>query len=101
MSSAEMRKIRGNRISMIFQEPMTSLNPVFTIGTQIIEAVRTHTKMDQSKAREIGYPIIVKPIGGGGGIGMTIATTEEELQNTIESSRATASASFGLPDVYN
>ena len=41
-SEAEMRKIRGNDISMIFQEPMTSLNPVFTIGDQIIEAIVLH-----------------------------------------------------------
>jgi len=39
---SEMRKIRGNDISMIFQEPMTSLNPVFTIGDQLTEAVRWH-----------------------------------------------------------
>jgi len=38
----EMRHIRGNEIAMIFQEPMTSLNPVFTVGNQIIEAIRTH-----------------------------------------------------------
>jgi oligopeptide/dipeptide ABC transporter ATP-binding protein len=42
LSDAEMRKIRGNKISMIFQEPMTSLNPVFDVGDQISEAVRLH-----------------------------------------------------------
>jgi peptide/nickel transport system ATP-binding protein len=42
LSEAEMRRIRGNRVAMIFQEPMTSLNPVHTIGTQIAEAVRIH-----------------------------------------------------------
>jgi peptide/nickel transport system ATP-binding protein len=42
LSESEMRAIRGNRIAMIFQEPMTSLNPVFTIGEQIAEAVRIH-----------------------------------------------------------
>ncbi len=41
----EMQKIRGNEISMIFQDPMTSLNPVFTIGNQIKEAIRTHQKL--------------------------------------------------------
>lgn len=42
LPSAAMRTIRGNRIAMIFQEPMTSLNPVFTVGRQIIEAMRAH-----------------------------------------------------------
>src|SRR6185295_1855332 len=42
LSSEEMRRIRGNEISMIFQEPMTSLNPVMTIGDQIAETVRQH-----------------------------------------------------------
>lgn len=50
-SDKEMRKIRGNQISMIFQEPMTSLNPLFTIGDQIIEALRLHTKMSKSQAK--------------------------------------------------
>ncbi|RUT31259.1 ABC transporter ATP-binding protein [Arsenicitalea aurantiaca] len=44
-SEAEMRRIRGNDISMIFQEPMTSLNPVYTVGEQIAEAVRIHQKL--------------------------------------------------------
>jgi peptide/nickel transport system ATP-binding protein len=56
----EMRDIRGKLASMIFQEPMTSLNPVFTIGTQVMEAVRTHTKMGQSKAREIAMEYLAK-----------------------------------------
>ncbi len=50
-SEAEMRKIRGARISMIFQEPMTSLNPVFTIGDQIMETLRQHQGMDRAAAK--------------------------------------------------
>ncbi len=50
LPESEMRHLRGNRISMIFQEPMTSLNPVFTIGDQIAEAVRLHQGLDRSKA---------------------------------------------------
>ncbi|WP_280769355.1 ABC transporter ATP-binding protein [Salipaludibacillus daqingensis] len=47
----EMRKVRGNEISMIFQEPMTSLNPVFTIGKQINEVLLLHNEMNKSAAR--------------------------------------------------
>lgn len=48
----EMERIRGNRISMIFQEPMTSLNPVFTIGNQITEAIRLHQGLSRGMAVE-------------------------------------------------
>ena len=48
----EMRKLRGNRISMIFQEPMTSLNPVFTIGDQIAESLKLHKGLDKKAARD-------------------------------------------------
>jgi oligopeptide/dipeptide ABC transporter ATP-binding protein len=50
LPSAAMRRIRGNDISMIFQEPMTSLNPVFTIGNQIAEAVRLHQGLSKKEA---------------------------------------------------
>jgi peptide/nickel transport system ATP-binding protein len=50
LDEAEMRQIRGNRISMIFQEPMTSLNPVIRIGDQITEAVRLHRDMTRQQA---------------------------------------------------
>jgi peptide/nickel transport system ATP-binding protein len=50
LDESEMRKIRGNRISMIFQEPMTSLNPVMRIGDQITEAVRLHRTMTRKDA---------------------------------------------------
>jgi peptide/nickel transport system ATP-binding protein len=46
-----MKQIRGNEIAMIFQEPMTSLNPLFTIGDQLIEAIRIHTKMSKKEAK--------------------------------------------------
>ncbi|HRH44350.1 MAG TPA: ABC transporter ATP-binding protein [Pyrinomonadaceae bacterium] len=49
-SDARMREIRGNDIGMIFQDPMTSLNPVFTVGEQIAEALRLHRKLDKQKA---------------------------------------------------
>ncbi len=52
LTPAEMRKIRGNEISMIFQEPMTSLNPVFTVGNQLIEAIALHQKLSKKECRE-------------------------------------------------
>jgi peptide/nickel transport system ATP-binding protein len=51
-SERRMRQIRGNEIAMIFQEPMTSLNPLFTIGDQLVEAIRIHKKWSKQKARE-------------------------------------------------
>ena len=51
-SEKQMRAVRGNHISMIFQEPMTSLNPVFTVGYQIDEALILHQKMNKKEARE-------------------------------------------------
>ncbi len=56
MSKAELRRLRGGEMAMIFQDPMTSLNPVFTIGDQIMEALQTHNagmKDDAARARAI------------------------------------------------
>src|ERR671910_294424 len=50
LSDSEMRQIRGDDIAMIFQDPMTSLNPVYTVGEQIAEALRLHRKLDKKDA---------------------------------------------------
>ncbi len=62
LSNKEMRKIRGCRISMIFQEPMTSLNPVFTVGDQIVEALRLH----QGLSRKAAWARAVEMLAGVG-----------------------------------
>ena len=54
----QMRSIRGNEIAMIFQEPMTSLNPVFTIGNQIMEAITLHQDVGKTEARSIAIQML-------------------------------------------
>jgi peptide/nickel transport system ATP-binding protein/oligopeptide transport system ATP-binding protein len=64
LSDAEMQNYRGNEIGMIFQDPMTSLNPVYRIGEQIVESIQTHEKVDKRQAqkravellRQVGIP---------------------------------------------
>ena len=64
LSGDEMRKIRGRRIGAIFQDPLTSLNPLYTIGQQLVETIRTHLPMNEAQARaraiallaEVGIP---------------------------------------------
>ena len=53
LSEEDMRKFRGNDIAMIFQEPMTSLNPVFTCGDQVLEAIMLHQKLNKNDAKEL------------------------------------------------
>ena len=60
MSEKEMRKIRGNEVSIIFQDPMTSLNPVYTIGNQITEVIRLHTGKSK-KVQNNEYIFTLKP----------------------------------------
>jgi oligopeptide/dipeptide ABC transporter ATP-binding protein len=58
MPAADMRELRGNRLSMIFQEPMTSLNPAFTIGEQISEAVLRHRKVSRTEAKSLAVAML-------------------------------------------
>ncbi|SCX89670.1 ABC transporter ATP-binding protein [Alkaliphilus peptidifermentans] len=59
-SPAELRKVRGNKISMIFQDPMTSLNPVMTVGDQIAEVVKLHQKVNAAQAIERAKEMLEK-----------------------------------------
>jgi oligopeptide/dipeptide ABC transporter ATP-binding protein len=60
LSERRMRDVRGGRISMIFQEPMSSLNPVFTCGNQIVEAVELHRGLSGARARELAVSMLAK-----------------------------------------
>lgn len=60
VSEKRMRELRGNEIAMIFQEPMTSLNPVYTVGDQIGESVRLHKKMSKKEARNRSVEMLRK-----------------------------------------
>jgi peptide/nickel transport system ATP-binding protein len=72
LSPEELRRIRGKRIGMIFQDPLTSLNPLYRIGDQLIETLKTHTNLSESAARtraidllaEVGIPAPEKRIDG-------------------------------------
>ena len=60
VSEQRLREIRGNEISMIFQEPMTSLNPVFTIGNQMLEGIKLHLKMNTKDAKRYAIEMLNK-----------------------------------------
>lgn len=60
LNEKQMQNIRGNRISMIFQEPMTSLNPVFTIGFQLVEVIRLHLNLGKKEARSAAVEMLRK-----------------------------------------
>jgi peptide/nickel transport system ATP-binding protein len=57
-SDSELRKVRGERIGMVFQDPMTSFNPVYRIGSQIVEAIRAHRSIDDGEARELAVEML-------------------------------------------
>ncbi|WP_409971182.1 ABC transporter ATP-binding protein [Bacillus sp. Bva_UNVM-123] len=58
LSDKEMRDVRGNEISMIFQDPMTSLNPVYKVGNQIMESIRTHQQISKKEARKAALDML-------------------------------------------
>jgi oligopeptide/dipeptide ABC transporter ATP-binding protein len=60
LDAKAMEKLRGSQVAMIFQEPMTSLNPVFTIGSQITEVLRQHRQLSRRQAREMAAELLAK-----------------------------------------
>jgi pyruvate carboxylase subunit A len=93
--SSRVLELMGNKIAA--RKEMKKAGVPVVPGTE--ECV-TDFAQARDIAREIGYPVICKPAGGGGGIGMTIVANEEELKAAIGSSQAIAASTFGLADVY-
>jgi peptide/nickel transport system ATP-binding protein len=60
LAPEEMRKVRGRRIGMVFQDPLTSLNPLYRIGDQIVETIRTHTSLSEAQARERAIKLLTE-----------------------------------------
>ena len=60
LSDREMRKLRGDRVSMIFQEPMSSLNPVYTVGQQICEIIHLHNRVSSAEAMKRAHALLEK-----------------------------------------
>ena len=93
--SSKVLELMGNKIAA--RHEMNKANVPVVPGTD--ECV-TDFIQARDRAMEIGYPLIVKPSGGGGGIGMIIVAGESELQEALESSQAIAKTTFGLGEVY-
>ncbi|MFC2058349.1 acetyl-CoA carboxylase biotin carboxylase subunit [Chloroflexota bacterium] len=93
--SSKVLELMGNKI--VARKEMRKAGVPVVPGTD--ECV-TDFEQASKIAREIGYPVICKPSGGGGGIGMIIVADEGELRTALESSQAIATTTFGLPDVY-
>ena len=60
LSPDEMRKIRGKRIGMVFQDPLTSLNPLYRIGDQLVETITTHTNLSNAQARDKALSLLIE-----------------------------------------
>ena len=60
MTEKELDKIRGDRLTMIFQDPLTSLDPVFTVGNQLMESIRKHMRLSKEEARKRAEQILGK-----------------------------------------
>lgn len=92
--SAEVIELLGNKDKA--RKTMQSVGVPVTPGTDVIEKVEEAIEF----AKEVGYPVIVKAVAGGGGKGMRVAWSEDELRNIIPIAQGEAKAAFGNPDVY-
>ncbi|MGH9809253.1 MAG: ABC transporter ATP-binding protein, partial [Terriglobia bacterium] len=92
-----MRKLRGNRMAMIFQEPMTSLNPVYTIGSQLIEALRCHETVSATVARDRAIQLLERV--GIAGAGRRLKQYPHQLSGGLRQRVMIAMALMCNPDV--
>lgn len=93
--SSRVLQLMGDKISAR-REMIKAGVPVAPGGRECV----TDLAQAADLAKQIGYPVIIKPSGGGGGIGMTIVSGEAELENAVKSTQAIAKTTFGLGDVY-
>ena len=93
----------SSRVLELMGDKITARRKMTAAGVPVVPGTdECVTEFGQAReiAREIGYPLIIKPSGGGGGIGMTIVADQEELEDALKSTQAIATTTFGLPDVY-
>ena len=93
----------SSRVLELMGDKITARSKMMKAGIPVVPGTdECVTEFGQARdiAREIGYPVIIKPSGGGGGIGMTIVVDQGELEDALKSTRAIATTTFGLPDVY-
>jgi pyruvate carboxylase subunit A len=93
----------SSRILKLMGDKVTARREMIRAGVPVVPGTdECVAEFSQAKgiAKEIGYPVIIKPTGGGGGIGMTIVADERGLAKALEFTQASAAATFGLPDVY-
>lgn len=93
----------SSRVLTLMGDKVTARREMIKAGVPVVPGTdECVTQFNEAKgiAREIGYPVIIKPSGGGGGIGMTIVENERDLAEALESTQAIATTTFGLCDVY-
>jgi len=93
----------SSRVLELMGDKITARREMIKAGVPVVPGTQecvTDPGQAGDLAKEIGYPVIIKPSGGGGGIGMTIVASEGELANALKSTQAIATTTFGLCDVY-
>lgn len=93
----------SSRVLTLLGDKVAARREMIKAGVPVVpgtEECVTQFDLARDIAREIGYPVIIKPSGGGGGIGMTIVENEKELAKALESTQAIAATTFGICDVY-